>query len=269
MITMMLYFMRLLDFTVLSNKVSAYVLMSAHVLPEVGLFTMALGFCILMFSAAVNALNEADSEFGNIAMASLSFLEITLHMFDPTYFWQMHPTGWIYFIVLSFSFCLFIFLINLLISQISSSHMAIHTEMIGFARLRRMDIVCVTSAYVSHNRWTRWVEALHLDDNLEFNQGDVGLAGGVQVSEASNLNPTTTDAIRRFGGSTSVTMQWPAEVEERAEGERLEKVEKLLQRALRKMDSGRKGGSGSGAGGSSSLARSSGSGSSGGSKSQD
>jgi len=250
MVVMMLYFLRLIDLTVFSNKVSAYVLMQGHVLPEVGLFTMALAFCILMFSAAVNALNEANQEFSNIAIASLSFLEITLHMFDPTYFWQVHSSGWIYFLILSFSYSIFIFLINLLIAQISSSHMEIHSEMIGYARLRRIDIICYTIPYVSMKRWHSWVETLKHEECLEFNQGDVGLAGGVQILEASNLNPTTVDAIKRFGGSTSPAMQWPEDAEEAGgENDRLGKVEKLLTRALRKMDAGKKGtGASSGAG---------------------
>ena len=31
--------------------------------------------------------------------------------------------------------------------------------------------------------------------------------------EPANANPTNVDMIRRFGGSTSVEMQWPAEQE--------------------------------------------------------
>lgn len=83
--------------------------------------------------------------------------------------------------------------------------------MVGFARISRVLIIVATMPLVSHDRCSRWVATLHLDDRLDFNEGDIGLAGGIQMREPANANLTTADSIRRFGGSTSPAMPWPKE----------------------------------------------------------
>jgi len=55
------------------------------------------------------------------------------------------------------------------------------------------------------------------------------------MREAANLNPTTIDMIKRFGGSTSPDIQWP---EDEADGDgedRFDRMEKLIQKALQRV----------------------------------
>merc|ERR1712228_708511 len=88
------------------------------------------------------------------------------------------------------------------------------------------------------------------------NEGDIGLPGGLQMTEPSNANPTTVDAIRRFGGSTSPTMPWPEEENlDGGDDDKFDRLEKLIVRATKNM-----GGSGGGKKGGSSSAGASGSG---------
>merc|ERR1719265_622591 len=100
----------------------------------------------------------------------------------------------------------------------------------------------------------RFIDNLKFEERLEFNEGDIGLAGGIQVSEPSNANPTTVDMIKRFGGSTSPAMPWP---EEEGAGDddddKFERLEKVILRATKKMEGagGKSKGDSSGAGGSS------------------
>merc|ERR1719157_454007 len=107
-------------------------------------------------------------------------------------------------------------------------------------------------ASVSETRWRAFCESLRLHEKCEFGAGDVGVTGGLQVLEPANLNPTTRDVIRRFGGSTSVEMQWPVEVEIGDEGDRFERLESLVQKSLKRMTKGgsrgKGGSSGSGSG---------------------
>merc|ERR1711879_631625 len=106
--------------------------------------------------------------------------------------------------------------------------------MVGYARLNRGKILIEAMALVSKKRWTRFISALHLDEKVEFGEGDVGLSGGIQVLEPANANITTVDMIRRFGGSTSPTAQWPEEETEGADEEdRFERIEKLIEKAIK------------------------------------
>merc|ERR1719389_52154 len=116
-------------------------------------------------------------------------------------------------------------------------------------------------------RWFRFVESLNLGERIEFNEGDVGLAGGIQVLEPANANPTTIDMIKRFGGSTSPSIQWP---EEDGQGDddtdKFERLEKLIQKAMARItktgggSKGGKGGSSAGEGSGEGLGGGSGSG---------
>merc|ERR1712127_395097 len=85
------------------------------------------------------------------------------------------------------------------------------------------------------------------------NEGDIGIAGGLQILESARLNPTTKDQISRFGGSTDPSIQWPAEDEEGDENDRFDRIEVLLGRMLKALSShgkanGGKGGGGTGTG---------------------
>merc|ERR1712151_1229560 len=76
----------------------------------------------------------------------------------------------------------------------------------------------------------------------EFGEGDIGLAGGMQVTEPAALNITTVDMIRRFGGSTSPAAQWPEEDQAGDDEEdRFERMERLIEKAMKRMTSSRGG----------------------------
>merc|ERR1711862_954400 len=83
---------------------------------------------------------------------------------------------------------------------------------------------------VPNRRWIAFVESLRLNKRLEFNQGDIGVQGGIQMREAANINPTTVDMIRRFGGSTSPEIQWPEDDIDGEGDDRFERMEKLIMR---------------------------------------
>jgi len=123
----------------------------------------------------------------------------------------------------------------MLVAQLSCAYSAVYEDMVGYARLERAETIVEIMPTVQKKRWTTFVESLRLSKRLEFNQGDIGVAGGIQMREAANINPTTIDMIRRFGGSTSPEIQWP---EDDADGEgddRFERMEKLIQRTLQRI----------------------------------
>jgi len=268
MVAMILFFVRLIDLTVFSNRICAYTLMCGHVMGEVGLFLFALFFMILCWACAVSTLAQMHPEFYINPVSYLTFLEISMTMFDPCHYDDlkfnfenmdhsmsaniMHMNVIIYIMIIIFIIIIFAYLFNLLIAQINCSFQLIFGDMVGYARVSRMQIIVATMPLISHDRWSRWVETLHLDAKLEFNEGDIGLSGGIQMKEPANANPTTVDSIRRFGGSTSPAMPWPEDTDAMEDGEanRLDRIEKVLQRIAKAASGGKtkKGGGSSGAG---------------------
>jgi len=260
MICMLLYFALLIDLTIFSMRISAFVLVCAKVLSELGLFLGALIFLIVSFSCSISALAHEQKDFKDIPKGALSLLEITLGMFPSDNFYFIQQEATVFMAVALFILVAIVFLLNLLVAQLNGAYQLVYEDMVGYARLNRGNVIVTTVEGLSARRWARFLSGLRLDERLEFNEGDIGLAGGIQVTEPSNANPITVDMIRRFGGSTSPAMPWPEE-EGTDEDDKLERLEKVILRATKKM--GNDGGSKK-KGGSSSMGQSSGSGSRGG-----
>merc|ERR1711953_509184 len=88
---------------------------------------------------------------------------------------------------------------------------------------------------VPQKRWEKFTGSIRFDQRIEFNEGDVGLANGIATTEAANLNPTTIDMIKRFGGSTSPSMQWPEDDQGDDDSDKFERLETLIKRAMERM----------------------------------
>jgi len=248
-LAMLIYFLLLSDLSVFSTRVSAFVLVCNRVLSEVILFLFALCFIVVAFACAVSALEQEDPDFAGIPKSGLQLFKITFGMFSGAHYDMLMEYPALMFTVIIYVITTIIFMLNLLIAQLNCAYQATYQDMLGFARLNRGRIVTDTMPSVSNIRWQHFVSGLRLEERVEFGEGDLGLAGGIQVFEPASANITTVDMIRRFGGSTSPLAQWPAE--ENAgddEEDRFEKLEKLIEKAMKRMTStkggGRKGGGG-------------------------
>jgi len=246
-LAMLLYFLLLSDLSVFSTRVSAFVLVCTRVISELLLFLFALCFIVLAFACAVSALEQEDPDFAGIPLSSLQLFKITFGMFSGAHYDILTEYPALFFTVVLYVITTIIFMLNLLIAQLSCAYMATYRDMLGFARLNRGRIVTETMPAVPRSRWGAFVQSLKLDDRVEFGEGDLGLAGGIQVFEPASANITTVDMIRRFGGSTSPLAQWPAD--ENAgddEEDRFEKIEKLIEKAMKRMTSTKGGKRGAG-----------------------
>jgi uncharacterized membrane protein YgcG len=239
MLAMLLYFALLIDLAVLSTKVSAYCLVCIRMISEVGLFILALFSAVLMFSSAVSVIEHEQIDFAGIHKGLLTFFEVTMRMFDGSHYEMYESDPLVLVCTFAFIILVLIFLANMLVAQLTCAYEAVYIDMLGYARLERMDIIVNTMPAVSEKSWLRFNAYLGLDKKIEFGAGDVGVAGGLQILEPANANPTTSDMIKRFGGSTSPDMLWPAdEAGEGDEDDRFERIENLIQKTLKRITKG-------------------------------
>jgi len=254
-IATLVYFSLIIDLSVFSTRVSAYVLICYRVLSEVYLFVIGLSFVILAWSCAVSALEQDNDDFSGIPASALSLLKVALGMYNGESFHTMRGEPMLLIAVVAYVIVSAVFLLNLLIAQLNCSYQSTYQDMVGYARLNRGKIVTEAMSVVTDKRWRAFLDSLCLDERCEFGEGDIGLAGGIQIKEAANVNITTVDMIRRFGGSTSVMAQWPEDdLAGNDEEDRFERMEKVIAKAMKRMSSGGdakgKGGRTSGTGGS-------------------
>jgi len=233
---MLLYFLLLTDLSVFSTRVSAFALVCGRVLSELLLFLFGLSFFVVAFACAISALEQDDPDFAGIPKSGLQLYKMVFGMFSGGHYDMLMDYPALMFAVFVYVITTIIFMLNLLIAQLNCSYQATYQDMLGFARLNRGKIVAETMPSVPKGRWERFIGQLRLDDRVEFGEGDIGLAGGVQVFEPAAANITTVDMIRRFGGSTSQMAQWPEEEGgQNDEEDRFDRMEKLIEKAMKRL----------------------------------
>jgi uncharacterized membrane protein YgcG len=236
MLAMFLYFSLLLDLAVLSTKVSAYVLVCIRMISEVALFILALVAVMLAFSSAISVIKHDQADFAGIHKGLLTLLETTMKMYDGEHFEAYEGDSLVLICVFVFIIIVAVFLTNMLVAQLTCAYEAVYVDMVGYARLERVQIIVNTMPSVSEKRWVWFKGVLRLDQKTEFNAGDLGVSGGIQIQEPANANPTTQDIIKRYGGSTSPEMQWPDDQEgEGDETERFERIEALIGKTMKRL----------------------------------
>mmetsp|Transcript_60983 Transcript_60983/g.142756 ORF Transcript_60983/g.142756 Transcript_60983/m.142756 type:complete len:1105 (-) Transcript_60983:15-3329(-) len=241
-LAMMMYWALLMDFTLLSMRISAFVLVCGNVLADVGLFSLALLFLILAFATSISSLNHRLAEFDGVGPWLTGLLQMTLGMFPPSKYGDFRSEVAVLVAVSVFVAVISIFLVNLLVAQLNQSYRDIFEDMQGFARLNRASVTSDIIDQMSRKKWNKFLSHLRFEDPLEFNEGDVGMAGGIQVLEPANANMVTEDIIKRYGGPTAPSTPWPQEPDEQNDESKFARLEKLIIRATKKpKDKGAKG----------------------------
>eukprot|EP00929_Paragymnodinium_shiwhaense_P090347 TRINITY_DN5049_c0_g1_i1.p1 TRINITY_DN5049_c0_g1~~TRINITY_DN5049_c0_g1_i1.p1 ORF type:complete len:1114 (+),score=306.55 TRINITY_DN5049_c0_g1_i1:135-3476(+) len=232
-LSMILYYLLLMDLTVFSNRVSAYVLLIAQLASELGLFLLALAALLVTAASGFSCLEQDLERFKTIFSSAATLLDMFFRMLTPSVYEEMRTEPVVTLGCYAFLVCASVYLLNLLVAQLTCSYKSIFADMVGYARLGRIRIINDTMPKVSKKKWNRCIESLLLDEKLAFTEGDFGPSGGVQVLEPANLNPTATITIRRFGGTTSPAVQWPEE--ETAgddEGDRIERLSTFISKTM-------------------------------------
>eukprot|EP00929_Paragymnodinium_shiwhaense_P020512 TRINITY_DN13656_c0_g1_i1.p1 TRINITY_DN13656_c0_g1~~TRINITY_DN13656_c0_g1_i1.p1 ORF type:complete len:1060 (-),score=260.92 TRINITY_DN13656_c0_g1_i1:266-3445(-) len=233
MVSMILYFVLLTDLSVFNQKISAYLLVAGQVVSELYLFLFAMFAVLLAAACSLSVLEQEVKEFKVISDGMMTMWEMYFGMLTPDVYAKVHEEPVVTLGCYAFVLVTGIYLTNLLAAQLTCSYKVIFNDMVGYARLGRVRIINDTLPRVSKKRWTRVLESLLLDEKLEFNEGDVGVAGGIQLLEPASVHPTLVDSIKRFGGTTSSAIAWPEEESlESGEDAQIEKLEKIIQKGL-------------------------------------
>lgn len=225
------------DLAVFSTGLSAFVLVCVHVGSEIGRFMFALMFLLTTFASAITVLEHHYEDMKQFSDTMICLSGITLRLFEDD-FRDLYMDPLLLTAVFGFITASAILLLNLLIAQLNCSYVYIYQNMLGYAKLKRASVNVQTLVYTKPERWENFVNSLGFKTPLEFNEGDVGMAGGIQAMEPQNLAVVASDRILRFGGSCSQDLEWPADnsrsqVDE--EEEKLAALERLLHSTLSKM----------------------------------
>jgi len=233
-LAMLLYWALLVDFAVISMRVSAFVLVCGRVISEVALFGSAVGFLVVAFSTAINTLNHHLLEFDGVQKWLYALLQMALGMYDTADYVQFREEVAVLVAVSAFIAVVLVVLMNLLVAQLTEAYHCLFKDMQGYARLNRAAVIVAVMEQVLQKRWTLFLASLNFEERMEFNEGDIGLAGGVQILEPANASVVTEDCIKRYGGSTAPSKPWPEDDTSAVEEDRFERLEKLILKTHKK-----------------------------------
>lgn len=270
MIAMIVHWLLLIDMTIFSTQLSAFLLVVGHVLGEVKQFLTALTFLLLLFGSTISILcdrqcGDDGGDFNDMWNAIISLFSITVGLYQGD-FREIQPDPMLLTMIYLFLLVSVVLLLNLLIAQLNQTYEYINKDVIGFARLNRASLVVDAMASCPKAKWKSFVADLRLDEKREFDEGDLGLSGCIQSHEPSGLHRQNEEPIKRYGGTTAPEAPWPEErlrrsaMLEDTPDARLAHIEYLLEKALRRQGKEVAGGhSGSGASSASMMSSSNGS----------
>ncbi|CAE7525772.1 unnamed protein product [Symbiodinium natans] len=236
MIAIMLIFALAADAATVSTRLSSWLLVAGHVLPDLGRALLACGFLVLTFGSSVAACVGQPEDFQGIGNSVMSFLQLAVNMFPASHLEQLEDNIMLFAAASCFRVLVVFLLMNVLIAQLTCCYKQISVSMVGYARLRRMHKVCEAMEVIPSGSFQGFILNLRLDDPVEFGEGDVGPAGGIQVLEPGNLHPTNVDTIRRLGGNPK--NPFPPEDEELTEADRCQRLFKMYQKTVKKITQG-------------------------------
>eukprot|EP00913_Durusdinium_trenchii_P028890 g27087.t1 len=147
-LAILLYWTLLLDFSIFSMHISAYVLVFGRVLSEVALFIMALVFLVISYSTAIMALEHELLDFAETCLQHwgywedfgtwlLSLTQMSLAMFPQVYYQEFEKEANLLVVVIAFVLIVSVILVNLLVAQLNQAYQHVYTDMQG-ARWERM-----------------------------------------------------------------------------------------------------------------------------------
>merc|ERR1719399_1482393 len=185
---MVLFWALIANFTVFSTSLSAFVLVVAHVMWEIGRFAVALSLLTFAFGCGIGALKHDDENFRSIPSAVLSLYSMVIGIYQPDYGQLLAQDPSLLGAIIVFMAVVAILLLNLLIAQLTQSYTTIFKDMVGYALLNRASLIVRSLDSCPKKKWDDFVESLHFDRKLDFIDGDIGPASGIQVYEPSNQN---------------------------------------------------------------------------------
>lgn len=269
MIAMIVHWLLLIDMTIFSTQLSAFLLVVGHVLGEVKQFLTALTFLLLLFGSTISILcdrqcGDDGGDFNDMWNAIISLFSITVGLYQGD-FREIQSDPMLLTMIYLFLLVSVVLLLNLLIAQLNQTYEYINKDVLGFARLNRASLVVDAMASCPKAKWKSFINDLRLEDKREFDEGDLGLAGCIQSYEPSGLHRQNEEPIKRYGGTTAPEAPWPEEKQkhgalvEDTPDARLAHIEHLLEKALLRQGKDFGGGiGGSGAGSSASQMSSAG-----------
>merc|ERR1719238_908070 len=115
MFAMFLYYLLLIDLTVISTRISAFSLVCVRMLSEVGLFLGALIGAVLTFACAISVLKQDNPDFAGIQKGAYALIRVVLGAYDAKRYSTFRDDPLVLVMALLFCILTVIFFLSMLV----------------------------------------------------------------------------------------------------------------------------------------------------------
>jgi len=235
-----LMWLLLLEFVKAIPTLSAFLHAIAKLMEDILKFIAVMVLIMIAFACAFHIVLAYDSEFSSVPAAVLTLYSLMLGLWRPD-FAGGHNDPFVQLLFVVYVTLALILMMNLLIGLMATSYDFVYHRIDGFAKLDKAKVVVETEAAMSRKKLIAIFNNMHFDEPVEFDESDLGPAGGKQVLVPSNKeDKLVKDRIQRFHGATDPNAPWPNDKKQSwqddddiAIDDRLKRIEQALKGSRR------------------------------------
>lgn len=242
-----LYVALIMELGSISIKLSEFRVLCLRAIEQIVLCFGVVFLVIFSFAFAINGMTReveavTSEEWSDIGATSSTLIRLAFGAMDMVAVQSVaYESPLLIVVIIIFMMMVYSFFFNLLVSQFCGVQASLALDIKGHARLARGEIIIETFKAVKLKRRQKFMDSMHLDQRVDFEEGDIGLAGGIKNFEPALSHPVAKDQILRFGGLTDAHLPWPEKMHDDTHS--LERtVQKTIQNSLQKLLGGKKGG---------------------------
>jgi len=168
---------------------------------------LVISVILVAFSATLSVMREDN--FQGMDTSIVGLVRTVLGLYSPA---TTYVSNAGMCVILTFVVIIDIGFLNILIAQLALAYESLTMETTGFSRMNRA-YTTVEIESLLPMRWRRRIfKEMRFDEPLEFDNGDAGPSGGIQVLEPASVRADpkyVPDRIMRFTGEASEHDPWP------------------------------------------------------------
>lgn len=235
-----LYAIIVADIANISIQLCEFKVLCSHAFMQVVLCLGVVTCVLLVFAFAISSMTReaallTGKEFSDMGTTMTTLVQLAVGMMDTG---KIHgissESPYLLVVIVAYMLVVYSFFFNLLVSQLCGVYTALAEDIQGYAMLARGEVILDTLKAIPMKRWNHFIKSLQLDQRVDFEEGDIGLAGGIKTWEPALAHPITQDQIIRFGGDTDPSLPWPDHHSANNDTSMEKVVQKMIQKSLQK-----------------------------------
>eukprot|EP00438_Fugacium_kawagutii_P018866 Skav221112 [mRNA] locus=scaffold233:81502:84844:+ [translate_table: standard] len=235
-----LYAILVADIANISLELCEFKVLCTRAFKQVVICIGVVACVLIVFSFAISSMTREATlltghEFTELGGTMSTLMQMAMGIMSMD---EIHgisdESPWLLVVLVAYMVVVQCFFFNLLVSQFCGVYSGLAEDVQGFAMLARAEVILDTLRAVPMKRWKKFVESLALDQRVDFEEGDVGLPGGIKTFEPALSHPITQDQITRFGGDTDPSLPWPENRSRSADNSMEKMVQKTIQKSMAK-----------------------------------